>query len=169
MIASSSRERAQRFRFSQAWKPDLDTPSVSQSHAAGQTERCFAMKPNFMSTPSRSRLRPFLRHVALRLELCDLTPEPVDLQLLGLHLTVSGKRLLRIRAKFLHPFAKNVLVDVDGSRRLRHAYASLTHQADRLDLELSTALALGGGRPPSWARCGLLCFAPPATGLRDDK
>jgi hypothetical protein len=34
---------------------------------------------------------------------------------------------------------------------------------------LPAALALGGGRPPSWARCGLLCFAPPATGLRDDK
>jgi hypothetical protein len=32
MIASSSRERAQRLRFSQAWKPDLDTPSASQSH-----------------------------------------------------------------------------------------------------------------------------------------
>ena len=47
-------------QFSQAWKPDLDPPSASQSHAAGQTERCFAMKPNFMSTPSQSRLRPFL-------------------------------------------------------------------------------------------------------------
>src|SRR5271168_2205208 len=122
MIASPSRERALGPRFSQAWKPDLDTPSASQSHATGQTERCFAMKPNFMSTPSRSRPRPFL-------------PEPVDLQLLGLHLTVSGKRLLRIRAKFLHPFAENVLVDVDVPGRLSHAYASLTHQADRLDLE----------------------------------
>ena len=60
MIASSSRERALGPRFSQAWKPDLDTPSASQSHATGQTDRCFAMKPNFMSTPSRSRLRPFL-------------------------------------------------------------------------------------------------------------
>jgi hypothetical protein len=39
MIASSSRERAQGPRFSQTWKPDLDTPSASQSHATGQTER----------------------------------------------------------------------------------------------------------------------------------
>src|ERR1700685_2624961 len=147
MIASSSRERAQWLRFSQAWKPDLDTPSASQSHATGQTDRCFTMKPNFMSTPSRSRPRPFLGCRA-RPELCDLTPEPVDLQLLGLQLTVAGKRLLRIRAKFLHPFAKNVLVDVDVSRRLRHAYASLTHQADRLDLELSTELSPLHPAPP---------------------
>jgi hypothetical protein len=40
MIASSSRERALGPRFSQAWKPDLDTPSASQSHATGQTDRC---------------------------------------------------------------------------------------------------------------------------------
>ena len=90
-----------------------------------------------------------MRHVALRLELCHLTPEPVDLQLLGLHLTVSGKRLLRIRAKFLHPFTNNVLVDVDVPGRLSRAYASLTHQADRLDLELSTELAPLHRLPPA--------------------
>jgi hypothetical protein len=73
--------RAQGPRFSHVWKPDLDAPTASQSHATGQTERCFAMKLNFMSTPSQSRLRPFLRHVAIRLELCDLTPEPVALRL----------------------------------------------------------------------------------------
>jgi hypothetical protein len=57
--------------------------------------------------------------------------------------------MLRIRAKFLHPFAKNVLVDVDVSRRLRHAYASLTHQADRLDLELSTESSPLHPAPPA--------------------
>src|ERR1700729_3639518 len=75
--------------------------------------------------------------------------EPVDLQLLGLRLTVSGKRQLRIRAKFLHPFAKNVLVDVDVSRPLLHAYASLPLQADRLDLELSTELSPLRPAPPA--------------------
>jgi hypothetical protein len=55
-------------------EPDLDTPSASQSHATGQAERCFAMKPNFMSTPSQSRLRPFLRHVGSALSFATLTP-----------------------------------------------------------------------------------------------
>src|SRR5271170_427157 len=59
-IASSLRERALGPRDSQAWKPDLETPSASHSHATGQTERCFTIKPNFISTPSRSRPRPFL-------------------------------------------------------------------------------------------------------------
>src|ERR1700722_19466301 len=80
--------------------------------------------------------------MSLRLELCDFTPEPVDLQLLGLHLTVPRKRLLRICAKFLHPFANNVLVDVEVPRRLSHAYASLTHQAYRLDLDSRLNLRL---------------------------
>src|ERR1700722_880273 len=80
--------------------------------------------------------------MSLRLELCDFTPEPVDLQLLGLHLTVPRKRLLRIYAKFLHPFANNVLVDVEVPRRLSHAYASLTHQAYRLDLDSQLNLRL---------------------------
>ena len=47
-----------------AFQPGMEarprSPSASQSHATGQTERCFAMKPNFMSTPSQSRLRPIL-------------------------------------------------------------------------------------------------------------
>ena len=34
-------------RFSQAWKPDRDTPNALHSHATGQMVRCFAMKTNF--------------------------------------------------------------------------------------------------------------------------
>jgi hypothetical protein len=38
MIASSSRERAQGPRFSQAWKPDLDIPSFAKPcHRPGGT------------------------------------------------------------------------------------------------------------------------------------
>jgi hypothetical protein len=55
---SSLRDLALGERFSQAWKPERDTPSALHSHATGQIVRCFAMKPNFVSTPSRSRLRP---------------------------------------------------------------------------------------------------------------
>ena len=47
-------------RFSQAWKPGRETPNAMHSHATGQMVRCFAMKTNFMSLPSRRRLRPFL-------------------------------------------------------------------------------------------------------------
>jgi hypothetical protein len=57
----------------------------------------------------------------------------------GLQPTVARKRLLRIRAKFFHPFTKNVLVDVP--RRLSYASASLTHQADRLDLNFRRCIA----------------------------
>ena len=49
---SSVRARGLGPRPSQAWKPDLETPSASHSHATGQIPRCFAIKPNFMSTPS---------------------------------------------------------------------------------------------------------------------
>ncbi|MDA9440800.1 hypothetical protein XH98_17220 [Bradyrhizobium sp. CCBAU 51745] len=56
--SSSLRDLALGERFSQAWKPDRNTPSASHSHATGQIARCFAMKTNFMSLPSRRRLRP---------------------------------------------------------------------------------------------------------------
>src|SRR5690606_28230061 len=42
------------------WKPERDTSSASHSHATGQIVRCFAMKANLISLPSRRRLRPFL-------------------------------------------------------------------------------------------------------------
>jgi hypothetical protein len=40
--------------------PERETPSASHNHPIGQIPRCFAMKPNFMSIPSRSRPRLFL-------------------------------------------------------------------------------------------------------------
>ena len=56
--ASSLRDLALGVRFSQAWKPDRETPNALHSHATGQMLRCFAIKTNFMSLPSRRRLRP---------------------------------------------------------------------------------------------------------------
>src|ERR1700729_451663 len=41
-------------------EPTRETPSAPHNHSAGQIPRCFATKANFMSTPSRSRLRLFL-------------------------------------------------------------------------------------------------------------
>jgi hypothetical protein len=55
---SASRRWA--LRLSQAWKPDRETPSASHIHATGQIPRCFAMKANLISSPSRSRPRLFL-------------------------------------------------------------------------------------------------------------
>ena len=91
------------------------------------------------------------------LSFADLTPQPVDLQLLRLHLTVAGKRLLRIRAKFLHPFAKNVLVNVDVSRRLRHAHAALAHTrtASILNSRLNLRLCIAYLRLPETPNLGV--------------
>jgi hypothetical protein len=86
--------------LSQAWKPDRDTPNASHSHATGQIFRCFAMKTNFMSLPSQSRPRPFLGY-PLSLQLVDLALEPLDLQLLGLHLPMAREGLNRIGADLL--------------------------------------------------------------------
>ena len=57
-VASSLRDLALGERFGQAWKPERETPNALHSHATGQISRCFAMKTNFMSLPSRRRLRP---------------------------------------------------------------------------------------------------------------
>lgn len=49
---------------------ERDTSSASQSHATGQIPRCFAMNVNFMSRPSRSRLRPLWNGPPLPLAPC---------------------------------------------------------------------------------------------------
>jgi hypothetical protein len=63
-VASSLQDLALGERSSQAWKPERETPNALHSHATGQTFRCFAMKTNFMSLPSRRTLRPFLKYPA---------------------------------------------------------------------------------------------------------
>jgi hypothetical protein len=78
------------------------------------------------------------------------------------HPTVSGKRLLQIRAKFLHPFAKKVLVDLDVPRRLSHTYATLTHQPDLLDLEVSAELAPQHRSPSSFLKQPISVSMEPA-------
>jgi hypothetical protein len=62
------------------------------------------------------------RAIPLGLRLVDLTPQPLDLQLFRLHLTVTGKGLSRIRAKLLDSLAQHVLMNVQVVRRLRHGY-----------------------------------------------
>ena len=71
-------------------------------------------------------LGPKLRH---------FTPQTLDLQLLGLLLTVAGEGLLRIRAELLHPFAQDILVHIEVSRSLRDTHTSFPNQTNGLDLE----------------------------------
>ena len=85
--------------------------SALHSHATGQTERCFAIKPSFMSTPSRCRLRPFLGR-QLHLELRVLAPLRVDFKLISLLLSVAGEGLFQIGYELLDPIAQDILTNV---------------------------------------------------------
>jgi hypothetical protein len=67
--------------------------------------RCFAMKTNFMSLPSRSRQRPF--RMSRSVFFFDLAPQPLDLVLLRLHLPVAGEGLHGLCAELLHPLAQH--------------------------------------------------------------
>ena len=61
----------------------------------------------------------------------DLTAQPLNLLLLGLHLSVTRKGLRRIGAELLHPFAQNILVNVQVAGRLCHRYPAFPDQLDR--------------------------------------
>src|SRR3954447_18920445 len=106
------------------------------------------MKENFTSIPSRSRPRLFL-DVALRLQLDHLALEPRDLELLRLHLTVPGKRLLRIVGELLHPIAQLRHMHVQVLRCLNIRYAPILDQAHRLKLELPGKLTPLHDAPPA--------------------
>jgi hypothetical protein len=82
------------------------------------------------------RLLSAMPGAAIRLELGDLPPQPLDLQLLWLHLSVAGKSLRRIGGEIPNPLAQHVRVHVQIARRLRHADPTILDQANRLDLEL---------------------------------
>lgn len=90
-------------RFSQMWNPARDTPIAPHSHATGQTFRCFATKPNFMSLPLRSRQRPRISRSAFRLVTSRRSRSISNL--LSRHLPVAGEGLHRVGAE--HPQSKN--------------------------------------------------------------
>jgi hypothetical protein len=50
---------------------------------------------------------------------------------------MSGKRLPWIGGKLLHPFAKDILVNIQIARRLSYAHTAFPDQPNRLDLELT--------------------------------
>jgi len=62
----------------------------------------------------------------------DFASEPLDLLLLRLHLPVAGEGLNRVGAEFFHPFAQNVLMNVQVTGGLCHRHPALPDQLDRL-------------------------------------
>jgi len=82
-------------------------------------------------------------------QLRDLTPQPLDLPLLGLHQTMAGKCLHWIGAELLHPLAQNILVNVQVAAGLHHLHPAFADQLDRFDLELATELPSLHCPPPA--------------------
>src|SRR5260370_11085199 len=85
----------------------------------------------------------------LRLQLRDLALETRDLELLGLHLTLSGERMLRILRKRLHPTAKLRLMHTQVLPGLRIRYAAILDQPHSLKLELAGKLPSLHDPPPA--------------------
>ena len=50
----------------------------------------------------------------------DFAPKTFDLLLLRLHLPMAGESLNRVGAEFFHPFAQNVLMNVQVTGGLCH-------------------------------------------------
>lgn len=66
-------------------------------------------------------------YVARRLQLGPFPAQPVNLELLGLHLILSGKGMLRIRFRLADPFTQHVLVDIQVAGSLRNGNAPILH------------------------------------------
>jgi hypothetical protein len=77
--------------------------------STGQIPRSLATKPNFTSTPWRTKPRLFL-DIALQLELGHFLPLGRQFRLLRLHLSLARKRMLWIGRLITHPLAQHVLM-----------------------------------------------------------
>lgn len=89
----------------------------------------------------RAPLHPVADHKAPP----DSLPEqPLDLLLFGLHLPMAGKGLNRIRTELLDPFAKHVLVHVQGTGNLccRHPRSLTSLTASSLNSRLNLRLCM---------------------------
>src|SRR5262249_23168518 len=85
----------------------------------------------------------------LRLQLGHFALETHDLELLGLHLAVAGKGVLRILGELFHPIAQLRRVNVQVLRCLNIGHASILDQAHSLKLELSRKLPSLHDPPPA--------------------
>lgn len=136
---------------SQAWAPERKTPSASRSHAThcqtlivkqrreGPDAPVLRNEDGLHFDSSRSGWRVF-QDVALRLELYDLPPSPVDLEQQVL-LSTACVSQFRIEAGVLKKVADGVLSHVQVKTSVRDRNATLPHSAPHSTLELSTGFA----------------------------
>src|ERR1019366_820348 len=92
--------------------------------------------------------RGFFQNIALRLDLDQFLAQPRHFELIRLHLTMTGERLLRVSGHVPDPLPQHVLMDIQIARRFPHRYASLLHQLYRLKLELATEHSSSHHTPP---------------------
>ena len=76
-------------------------------------------------------------------------PKPLDLKLLGLHLAMARKRLLRISGKLPNPFAQHILVKVEITGRPGYRHTPSLDQFHCLKLELAGELFSASNTPGS--------------------
>ena len=74
-------------------------------------------------------------------QLDDLTAKPCEFRMLGLHLPLALKGLLRIGDRLLHPSVQRHARYARIARGLRHCHPAFLTQLHRLKLELSRKLA----------------------------
>jgi hypothetical protein len=98
-------------------------PSASHIKLTGQTPQYFAMKPNFKSTPSRSRPQ-FFQQIAIHLELGDFVAQPRYLRLLRRYLAVTWERFLGLLAMLAYRLAQHILLHIQILDRLAYRYAA---------------------------------------------
>jgi hypothetical protein len=67
-------------------------------------------------------------NVPFGFELDHFTAQPLDLQLLGLHLALAGEGLGGISRKILHPLPQRIHMHIQIPRGLRHRHAPFSDQ-----------------------------------------
>ena len=121
--------------------------AAPHNHPACQIPRCFAMKPNFMSTPSRSRPRLFLGCPARP---SASAPRAADARSRAAQAS-SGpgpETHAPDRPHTPSPSCATGSDAVPGHASLRYRNPSLPHQPYRFDVELLTVLPASHAPPP---------------------
>src|SRR5436190_21686938 len=103
----------------------------------------------FLCPQEESDLRAFFRMSRSAFSLAHFALEPRDLQLLGLHLTLLGERMLRIIRQRLHPVAQLRRMDTQVLRGLHIRHAAFLDQPHSLKLELARKLPSLHDPPPA--------------------
>jgi len=109
-----------------------ETPSAPHNHSAGQIPRCFAMKLNFTSAPSRSRPWLFFRISRFRLELRDFAFSAARSRPCPLRASAARDLERHVPDRPANAFTRlrrNRSMNAEIARRLRDTHAALPDQA----------------------------------------